>query len=119
MARGDIRGQRCIPIGSQVDIKRVWLLPPPGFRSPSAAKPIERLERIDRTVIGQSTFVSYGFDDRWELVPGPWILEFWYKGQKIGSTALYRSGALSARRGSRRSSTRNRIPRRGTAFLRV
>lgn len=72
------------PIGSQVDIKRVWLLPPPGFRSPSADKPIERLERTDRTVIGQSTFVSYGFDDRWELVPGPWILEFWHKGQKLG-----------------------------------
>ncbi len=71
------------PNGERVSVKRIWVLPGPGFRPPQPARPIRRLERIDEATIGGTTFVSYGFDDRWELVPGPWILEFWYEGRKL------------------------------------
>ena len=72
------------PDGSKVSIKRVWLIPAPGFQAPGATQPLRRLERVDNTAIGETNFVSYGFDDTWELVLGPWILEFWYGDVKVG-----------------------------------
>lgn len=73
-----------MPNGTKVSIKRVWLLPAPGFRAPGAAQPLYRLERLDKTAIGEPTLASYGFDDSWELITGPWILEFWYGDVKLG-----------------------------------
>jgi len=73
------------PNGAQVTLKRDWLLPEPGFHPPSPKEPIHRLERTDITAIGNTVFVSYGFDDPWELVPGPWVLEIWDGGRKIVS----------------------------------
>jgi hypothetical protein len=33
---------------------------------------------------GDANWRSYTFDEAWELVPGDWVMEFWYGGQKIG-----------------------------------
>lgn len=72
------------PSGVKVVMKRDWLLPEPGFHPPGS-QPINRLDRTDTGTIGDVIFVSYGFDDPWELVPGPWVLEIWYSGRKITS----------------------------------
>jgi hypothetical protein len=72
------------PKGAQVTLKRDWLSPNPGFQPPGKP-PIIRLDRTDSGAIGETIFVSYGFDDPWELVPGPWILEVWYDGRKLTS----------------------------------
>jgi Domain of unknown function (DUF3859) len=72
------------PKGSKISVKRNWLIPEPGFRAPNASQPIRRLERSDDAVIGEATLVTYGFDDPWELVPGPWVIEFWYGNRKVG-----------------------------------
>ena len=72
------------PNGAQVTLKRDWLLPDPGFRQPGK-EPITRLDRVDQVRIGDVTYVSYGFDDPWELVPGPWVLEIWYEGRRLTS----------------------------------
>ena len=71
------------PVGSPIKVKRVWLLPTPGFMEPGANAPIRRLERVDTTTRGATVFAEYGFDDPWELVPGPWILEFWDGNRKV------------------------------------
>jgi hypothetical protein len=71
------------PKGAKVSVKRDWRLPEPGFRSPSADTPILRLDRVDETKIGDTVYVSYAFDDPWELVPGPWTIEFWYGDRKL------------------------------------
>jgi hypothetical protein len=72
------------PADTPISIKRIWRLPPPGFRTPSASKPITFLERVDEAVVGgEPVFVSYGFDDSWELITGPWILEFWHGNRKL------------------------------------
>jgi hypothetical protein len=73
------------PSGAPVSVRRVWVLPPPGFQPPGSNQPITRLERVDETAIDGSVFVSYGFDDAWELVPGPWVLQFWDGDRLIGS----------------------------------
>ncbi len=72
------------PKGASVALKRDWLLPNPGFLE-SGKPPLKRIDRTDNGVIGDTTYVSYGFDDPWELVPGPWILEIWSGGRKLTS----------------------------------
>jgi hypothetical protein len=64
------------PAGAKVTIRRDWLLPKPGFQPPDKPQ-ILRLDRQDDTAIGAEHLVTYGFDDAWELVPGPWVLELW------------------------------------------
>jgi hypothetical protein len=71
------------PKGAKISVKRDWRLPEPGFRPPSADQPILRLDRVDETKIGDTVYVSYAFDDPWELVPGPWTIEFWYGDRKL------------------------------------
>jgi hypothetical protein len=70
------------PVGAPVTIKRVWLLPAPGFVQPGK-EPIRRLERADTTTVGATVLAEYGFDDSWELIPGPWIQEFWDGDRKL------------------------------------
>lgn len=70
------------PKGAQLTLKRDWLLPGPGF-NPPGKQPIHRLDRTDTVAVGDAIYVSYGFDDPWELVPGPWVLEVWYGGRKL------------------------------------
>lgn len=72
------------PKGASVALKRDWLLPNPGFLEPGKP-PLKRIDRTDNVVIGDTTYVSYGFDDPWELVPGPWILEIWSGDRKLTS----------------------------------
>jgi len=69
--------------GEKIAIKRVWLLPSPGFRPPSG-QAIDHLDRVDNTKIGDTAFVSYGFDDSWELVPGTWTIRFYYGDRLLG-----------------------------------
>ena len=71
------------PAGAPIKIKRVWLLPAPGFQRPGATEAIRRLERVDSTTVGKTEFAEYGFDDSWELITGPWVLEFWNGNSKI------------------------------------
>jgi hypothetical protein len=71
------------PPGARLTIKRVWLLPKPGFRPPSGPA-IDHLDRADAVFAGEDTLVTYGFDDPWELVPGHWTIRFYYDDRLIG-----------------------------------
>ena len=74
---------RGAPAGAKLTIKRVWLLPKPGFRPPSGPA-IDHLDRVDNVTIGGDTLVTYGFDDPWELVPGRWTIKFFYGERLLG-----------------------------------
>jgi hypothetical protein len=72
-----------VPAGAKISIKRVWLLPPPGFHPPSQP-PIDHLDRIDDVTVGEPMLVTYGFDDAWELLPGTWTVRFYYGERLLG-----------------------------------
>ncbi len=74
---------RGAPAGAKLTIKRVWILPKPGFRPPKGSA-IDHLDREDIVTIGGDTLVTYGFDDPWELVPGRWSMKFYYGSRLIG-----------------------------------
>jgi len=71
------------PAGTKLTIKRVWVLPKPGFHPPSGPA-IGHLDRTDTVTIGGDTLVTYGFDDAWELVPGRWTIKFFYGDRLLG-----------------------------------
>ena len=64
-----------------------------GFAEPALefgrtlVKPLENsvLVRFDTVSAGGIVLASYGFDDPWELVPGPWTLEIWDDDKKLFS----------------------------------
>jgi hypothetical protein len=71
------------PDGAKVTLRRVWLFPDPGLKSPAVGAPIHRRERTETVTIGAGDFTTYGFDDTWELVPGEWTLEYWDGERKL------------------------------------
>ena len=77
-----------VPSGATVPVKRVWILPAAGLNSPMVKEPIHRLERSDSVKINVTEFISYTFDDPWELVPGTWTLEYWDGNRKLLSKSF-------------------------------
>lgn len=75
------------PKQGTLKLKRLWLLPGAGF-VPPGKEPIKQLVRFDLIPAGGVVLASYGFDDTWELVPGPWIMEIWDGDTKLFSHAF-------------------------------
>lgn len=76
------------PDGASITLKRVWICPPPGLRSPNASQPILRMEDQYPTTIGATRYTEYRFDDPWELVPGTWTLEMWDGNRRLLSQSF-------------------------------
>jgi len=72
------------PKQGTLTLKRLWLLPGSGFLPPGK-EPIKQLVRFDKVPTGGVVLASYGFDDPWELVTGPWTLEIWDGDNKLFS----------------------------------
>jgi Domain of unknown function (DUF3859) len=52
---------------------------------PPGKEPIKQLVRFDTVSTGGIFLASYGFDDPWDLAPGPWTLEIWDYDRKLFS----------------------------------
>ncbi|HXO00642.1 MAG TPA: DUF3859 domain-containing protein [Stellaceae bacterium] len=76
------------PDGAQVSLSRDWLFPDVGLRPPAPNPPSRRMDRTFPATIGNTGLILYTLDNPWELVPGPWILEFWYEGRKLASSTF-------------------------------
>ncbi|HXH64463.1 MAG TPA: DUF3859 domain-containing protein [Mariprofundaceae bacterium] len=73
------------PDGAQVTLKEVWIFPPAGLRPPEANEAIHQIQRNITVTMGKTRYLSYKFDDPWELIPGTWTHELWYQGRKVVS----------------------------------
>jgi Domain of unknown function (DUF3859) len=71
------------PSGTLLRLKVVTRLPSPGATNPNKGKTFSSSEFQTTAVIGTTSFVGYGFDYDWEVVPGPWTLELWHEGRKL------------------------------------
>jgi hypothetical protein len=71
------------PANQTVSLKKVWMFPPAGLRSPKVTQPIHRDETTMKANIETTTYTGWRFDDPWELVPGTWTLQLWYGDQKL------------------------------------
>ena len=69
--------------GQSVSLRRVVVFPPVGLRSPVVSTQIDRTEDNVTAQIGETHHVAYRFDDPWELVPGPWVIQIWEGDSKL------------------------------------
>jgi hypothetical protein len=77
------------PAGTKVTLRKITHFPPEGLRSPASKEPLARTEStITRTIGGQPGYTGYGFDDPWELVPGPWKIELWVGDRMLASESF-------------------------------
>ena len=72
-----------VPNGTPISLKRVLIYPPAGLHPPSPAPPISRREAAYSANVGEVQGFDYAFDDPWEVVPGPWTLQYWYGDRKL------------------------------------
>jgi Domain of unknown function (DUF3859) len=71
------------PDGATIPLKFVTVFPPAGLSPPNMAQPIHNSESGQTVKIGDTGYHDYGFDDPWELVPGPWTIQIWYGKTKL------------------------------------
>ena len=76
------------PEGGTTSIRTRWVLPAPGMRNPLTGA-VTQIDEADESVtIGTDRLAGYKFGQEWEVVRGPWILEFWAHGRKLNSVTF-------------------------------
>jgi hypothetical protein len=71
------------PEGAEVPLELVITYPAPGLADPSESEPIRTTRFTRQKKIGETTYVGYGFENDWELVPGTWTFIIWYDNRKL------------------------------------
>lgn len=76
------------PEGGEVTVDLVYAYPPPGLKDPAEAEAAleTRISRAKK--IGETTYIGYGFESDWEIVPGTWRLEIWHGGKKLAEESF-------------------------------
>ncbi|MBX9778298.1 MAG: DUF3859 domain-containing protein [Xanthobacteraceae bacterium] len=69
--------------GQQIKLGMVTVFPLPGLRTPTNQTPSLRSATILQRTVGTIAFRGYHFDHDFEILPGLWSFEFWYKGRKL------------------------------------
>jgi hypothetical protein len=70
----------------QVALRMVNHYPADGLRNPATNKVHYTGEVVQPAIAGGiSLYTGYGFDEDWEVVPGIWVFEIWYKGKLLAS----------------------------------
>jgi len=73
---------RGTPLQSMTTITQVIIFPPKGLKKPGKERVYQ--SKIDfQAKIGGYGYISYAFDDEWEVVPGKWIVQLWHTGKKL------------------------------------
>ncbi len=70
------------PRGKKMRVRSIIKFPEPGLKTPRGKVYKESVETKE-VVIGPRNLHGYGFDEEWEIVPGEWVFEVWYKNARI------------------------------------
>lgn len=71
------------PSGVTVPLHMVTIFPKPGLSAHRGVRPQSRSEYDKPITIGARSYRDYGFDQRWEIVPGVWTFQIWYQGRRL------------------------------------
>lgn len=66
------------PKGSQFPVTQVIRFPEGGLRQPGG-RLYKKSEEDKKIQIGEPVLHGFGFDERWEIVPGEWVFEVWHR----------------------------------------
>ncbi len=70
------------PRGKDIEIRSVVIFPEGGLKKPGG-RVYEKSVQRQTVKIGRKSLHGYGFDEPWEIVPGDWIFEIWYKNARV------------------------------------
>jgi hypothetical protein len=70
------------PRGRPIRVTTVIKFPEGGLQRPGARLYTESRD-IHDVIIGNKSLHGYGFDEEWEMVPGIWVFELWYKNARL------------------------------------
>lgn len=70
------------PRGKPIRVTTVIKLPEGGLQRPGGRLYTESRDTHD-VIIGKKALHGYGFDEEWEMVPGEWVFELWYKEARL------------------------------------
>lgn len=70
------------PRGQNMRVKSVIRFPAPGLKAPGGKVYTESVEYKD-IKIGKPDLHGFGFDEPWEIVPGDWVFEVWYRDTRM------------------------------------
>jgi hypothetical protein len=71
------------PEAAEVELELVITYPAPGLTDPRESEPIRATRFNRQKKIGEVTYVGYGFENDWEMVPGTWTFRIWYDNRKL------------------------------------
>jgi hypothetical protein len=71
------------PSGATLPLRMVTIFPKPGLIAHAGARPIARSEYDRPVAVGATSYRDYSFDEAWELAPGVWTFQIWYRGRKL------------------------------------
>ncbi len=74
--------------GKSIQITKKTLYPPPGLKNPKRAKLFTEGSYNLSWTIGNTRYTGYRFDDSWEIVPGRWTMQLWYKNKLLCGTTF-------------------------------
>jgi hypothetical protein len=70
------------PRGQSIKVRSVIRFPEGGLTTPRGKVYTESVEHKS-VKIGHRSLHGYGFDEAWEMVPGKWTFEVWYKNARL------------------------------------
>jgi hypothetical protein len=76
------------PPNTDVPIKMVTIFPSAGLHNPETGQTTYRQETVVHRSIGRPHFRTYTLESAWELVPGVWKLELWYRDRKLAEQSF-------------------------------
>ncbi len=76
------------PTGVQVPIRIVNVYPKQGLHNPKNRKTLRHAEIMRKKIIGDIIYTGYAFENEWEIVPGVWKFELWYKNRKLAEQSF-------------------------------
>jgi len=72
------------PAGEPVTLYMALTFPPQGLRNPNTGAMLHGTRiAFPNVKIGALSLLGYGFDSTWEIVPGTWTEQIWYKDRML------------------------------------
>jgi hypothetical protein len=77
------------PRGEDVTLYLALIFPPEGIRNPNTGEVMHSAKiAFPNTKIGARCIVGYGFDNEWEIVPGLWTMQIWYRDEMLAGQSF-------------------------------
>ena len=77
------------PAGEPVTLYMALSFPPQGLRNPNTGAMLHGTRiAFPNVKIGALSLLGYGFDNAWEIVPGTWTEQIWYKDRMLAERSF-------------------------------